>query len=183
VSELAEKPASARDYAALSAGWASLLAGVLIAARERDDDPVRPGEAVPLGVATFALAKLIAKEKVAAEIRQPFVEVTEDGRKPKGDGLQFVLGELITCTRCVGMWSAVGLVGLRVLRPRESRVVNAVLGASAFNDVAQAGFSWLTAKSTVTERAAAEPTPGAPGEPASASHHDGGSAGRRVSAG
>jgi uncharacterized protein DUF1360 len=172
MSELAGKPASARDYAALSAGWASLLGAVLIASRDCGDDHLRAQEAVPIGVATFALSKLIAKEKVDAWVREPFVEQTDDGRRPKGEGLRFVMGELLTCTRCTGMWSALGLVGLRVLRPRESRVVNAVLTASAVNDVAQAGFSWLTAKTTVTERAASEPAPGSPGEPAHAAHHD-----------
>ncbi|HSD80447.1 MAG TPA: DUF1360 domain-containing protein [Solirubrobacteraceae bacterium] len=171
-SELADKPISATDYAALSAGWSALLGAVLVAARERGDDPVRAGEALPLGVAAFALSKLIAKEKVEAWVREPFVEETAHGRRPKGEGLRYAMGELLTCTRCVGMWSALGLVGLRVLRPRESRVVNAVLTASAVNDAAQAGFSWLTAKTTVTERAASEPAPGAPGEPAHSGHDD-----------
>ena len=51
------------------------------------------------------------------------------------------------------MWSALGLTALRVTRPREARVVNAVLGASAINDVAQAGFTWLCS------RANADPPP------------------------
>jgi hypothetical protein len=172
VSELDGKRASARDYAAISAGWASMFGAVLIASRARGDEPLRSGEALPIGIATFALSKLIAKEKVDAWVREPFVEATAEGRRPKGEGLRYAMGELVTCTRCVGMWGAVGLVGLRVLRPRESRVVNAVLTASAVNDVAQAGFSWLTAKTTVTERAAAEPAPGGPGEPAHGTHHD-----------
>ena len=171
MSELDDKPATATDYAAVTAGWATLLGAVLVAARERSDDPVRPAEAVPLGVAAFALSKLVAKEKVEAWMREPFVEQTADGRRPKGEGLRYVVGELLTCTRCVGMWSALGLVGLRVVRPRESRVVNAVLGAAAVNDVSQAAFTWLTARTTVSERAAAEP-PGGPGEPAHQDHGD-----------
>lgn len=171
-SELAGKPTSAAHYATLSAGWAALLGAVLIASREADDDHLRPAEAVPLGVATFALSKLVAKEKVEAWVREPFVEQTAEGRRPKGEGLQYAIGELLTCTRCVGMWSAVGLVGLRVLRPRESRVVTVVLGASVLNDVAQAGFSWLTSRTRASERAAAEPAPGAPGEPAHRAHGD-----------
>jgi len=171
-SELEHKPASATNYAALTAGWSALLGAILVAGREQRDDPVQPAEAVPLGVATFALAKLVAKEKVEAWVREPFVEQTQDGRRPKGEGLRYVMGEVLTCTRCVGMWSALGLVGLRVLRPRESRVVNLVLTASAVNDASQAAFSWLTAKTTVTERLAAEPVPGAPGEPAHEAHHE-----------
>jgi hypothetical protein len=172
MSEFADKPTSARYYVALSAGWTALLGAILLAGRDRDEEPVAPGEALPLGVATFALAKLVTKEKVDAWVREPFVEVTEDGRRPKGEGLRYVMGELLTCTRCTGMWSALGLVGLRVLRPRESRIVTTVLTATAVNDAAQAGFSWLTATTNVTERTAGEPAPGAIGEPASADHDE-----------
>jgi hypothetical protein len=143
-----ETPTTPSDYAALSAGWGALLGALLVAARDKGDEPVRPGEIVPLGVATFALSKLVAKEKVEAWVREPFVEEAPTGeRRPKGEGLRYAVGELLTCTRCVGTWSALGLVALRVTRPREARVVTAVLGASAVNDWAQAGFSWLCARS------------------------------------
>jgi hypothetical protein len=107
---------------------------------------VEPSEVLPLGLATFALSKLVAKEKVDAWVREPFVDEHAEGRPPKGTGLRYAVGELMTCTRCVAMWSALGLTALRVSRPRESRVVNAVLGASAVSDVAQAGFTWLCAR-------------------------------------
>jgi hypothetical protein len=174
------KPVGPRDYATLGAGWASLLGALLVASRDGGEDPVPAGEIVPLGVATFALAKLVAKEKVAAEVREPFVEETPGGRRPKGSGLRYAVGEMLTCTRCVGFWSALGLVSLRTTRPREARVVTAVLGASAVNDVAQAGFSWLSAKTTASERAAAEPIAGAVGEPAHAGHRDRASATART---
>ena len=156
-SETNPEPASSSDYAALSAGWAALLGAVLVAARDKGDEPVRPAEVVPLGLATFALAKLVAKEKVDAWVREPFVEERAGGREPKGEGLRYAVGELITCTRCVGVWSALGLTALRVTRPREARVVNAVLGASAINDVAQAGFTWLCRKANPP--ASREPAP------------------------
>jgi Protein of unknown function (DUF1360) len=137
------KPVTTTDYAALSAGWGALLGALLVAARDKGDEPVRATEVLPLGLATFALSKLVAKEKVDAWVREPFVEERVDGHEPKGTGLRYAIGELITCTRCVGVWSALGLTALRVTRPREARVVNAVLGASAINDAAQAAFSWL----------------------------------------
>ena len=59
-------PVRASDYAALSAGWGALLGAVLVAARDKGDEPVRSAEVVPLGLATFALSKLVAKEKVDA---------------------------------------------------------------------------------------------------------------------
>jgi hypothetical protein len=148
-------PASATDYAALGAGWAALLGAVLVAARDKGDEPVRSTELLPLGLATFALSKLLAKEKVDAWVREPFVEEHPEGRRPKGTGLCYAVGELLACTRWVGTWSALGLTALRVTRPREARVVNTVLGASAINDVAQAGFTWLCSRAD----AGAAPSP------------------------
>src|SRR3954470_8082509 len=152
-----DPPVRPRDYAALSAGWGAALGTVLLAARDKGEEPVRPAEIVPLGVATFALSKLVAKEKVDKWVRDPFVEERPDGeRRPKGRGLRYAIGELLTCTRCVGTWSALGLVALRVTRPREARVVSAVLGASAVNDWTQSGFNWVCAKSNAAQSGASE---------------------------
>ena len=52
----------------------------------------------------------------------------------------------MTCTRCMGAWSALALVGLRLHAPRAGRTVTTVLAASAGNDAMQAGFSWLCAR-------------------------------------
>jgi hypothetical protein len=140
-------PTRTADYAVLSAGWAALVGAVLAAARDQGDEPLAATEVLPLGLATFALAKLVAKEKVDRWVREPFVEEHADGRRePKGDGLRYAVGELLSCTRCVGMWSAAGLVALRVTRPREARIVTAVLGASALNDWAQSGFTLLCSR-------------------------------------
>jgi hypothetical protein len=150
------RPARPRDYATLSAGWGAALGTLLVAARDKGEEPVRPAEIIPLGVATFALSKLVAKEKVDAWVREPFVEERPDGeRRPRGHGMRYAVGELLTCTRCVGTWSALGLVALRVTRPREARVVSAVLGASAVNDFAQAGFNWVCARSNAAQAVAA----------------------------
>jgi Protein of unknown function (DUF1360) len=157
-SEPNPKPASSTDYAALSAGWGALLGAVLVAARDKGDEPVRAHEVLPLGLATFALAKLVAKEKVDQWVREPFVDERPGGREPKGSGLRYAVGELITCTRCVGVWSALGLTALRVMRPREARVVNAVLGASAVNDVAQAAFAWLCGRANAASQPAPQPS-------------------------
>jgi hypothetical protein len=152
-----DPPARPVDYATLSAGWGAALGTLLIAARDKGEEPVRPAEIVPIGVATFALSKLVSKEKVDRWVREPFVEERADGeRRPKGRGMRYAVGELLTCTRCVGTWSALGLVALRVTHPREARVVTAVLGASAVNDVAQAGFNWICAKSNAAQTGAAE---------------------------
>ena len=136
-----ETPTTPVDYAALSAGYGALLGALVLGAREQADPVVRQ-EIPALGLATFALSKLIAKEKVETWMREPFVEETPEGRRPKGTGMRYAIGELLSCTRCVGAWTSLGLVALRVARPREARVVTAVLATSALNDFLQTGFTW-----------------------------------------
>jgi hypothetical protein len=147
-----ETPTEPVDYAALNAVWGALAAGLLVATR--DDAP--PARELPVfGLATFALTKALAKEKVGTWAREPLID--ERDRKPKGRRLRFAAGELITCTRCLGTWSALGLLGLRIARPREGRIIAAVLATAGINDWLQAGFSLLTSRSNVTERLANEP--------------------------
>ncbi len=153
-----QTPTKPVDYAVLSSGYAALAGAVLLAARDYGDEPVHPAEIVPLGVATFALSKLIAKEKVETWVREPFVEELPDGdRRPKGRGLRYAVGELLTCPRCLGAWTSLGLVGLRVVRPREARLVIGLLGASAINDFLQAGFSYTTARCNLAQQQAEAP--------------------------
>src|SRR5256885_35482 len=120
------RPAEPSDYAAINAVYAALAAGVLYATRERAaEDPIRVEELIPLSAATFALSKVIAREKVGTWVREPFVE--GDGQpRPTGRGLRRAMGELVTCTRCVGAWSALGVVGLRVASPAAGRTFSNV---------------------------------------------------------
>jgi hypothetical protein len=60
----------------------------------------------------------------------------------------------MTCTRCMGAWSALALVGLRLHAPRAGRTVTTVLAASAGNDALQAGFSWLCSRANETAASA-----------------------------
>jgi hypothetical protein len=131
------------DYAALNALWISLAAGVVAAGRGRAArDPIQNRELIPLAAATFAISKAVARERIGTWVREPFVDQEE--QQPKGRRLRRAVGELVTCTRCVGTWSALGVVGLRVLHPEGGRVVAAILASSAANDWMQAGFKLLT---------------------------------------
>jgi uncharacterized protein DUF1360 len=160
VDPVSRTPTKPIDYAALSAGYGALLGALVVATRNDCDDPVRPAELPILGLATFALAKLVAKEKVDSWMREPFLEETPDGeRRPKGSRLRYAVGELLSCTRCVGSWSALGLVALRLRRPRESGVVIPVLASAALNDWLQSGFTRLCAQANVAQQRADAPPP------------------------
>jgi hypothetical protein len=151
-------PTKPIDYAALSAGYGALTGALLLTARSRGAEPIRPGELPVLGLATFTLAKLVAKEKVDSWVREPFLEEHPNGeRRPKGRRLRYAIGELLSCTRCVGTWSALGLVGVRLLRPREASVIVPMLALAGANDWLQTGFTTLCAEANVAQKRAAQP--------------------------
>ncbi|HWH92447.1 MAG TPA: DUF1360 domain-containing protein [Baekduia sp.] len=151
-------PTKPIDYAALSAGYGALTGALLVATRARTAPPIRAGELPLMGLATFALAKLVAKEKVDSWMREPFLEERPDGvRRPKGRRLRYAVGELLSCTRCVGSWSALGLVGVRLLRPREAQVVLPVLALAGANDWLQTGFTTLCAEANAAQQRAQTP--------------------------
>ena len=141
---VSQTPTEAADYAALSAAYGALLAGLARSSRGRE--PIGAAELVPLSAATFALSKLVVHEKVETWLRQPFVEERPDGKRPRGRRLRYAVGELLNCTRCMGAWSALGLVALRMHSPTAGRAVTTVLAASAGNDVLHTAFSLLCAK-------------------------------------
>ena len=134
-----------RDYAALNAVWLALAGGLVAVTRGRASrDPIETRELIPLSAATFALSKAVARERIGTWVREPFVE-DQDGDEPRG--LRRAMGELVTCTRCVGAWSAVAVVGLRVASPEAGRTVTSVLAASAVSDWLQAGFKYVCNRS------------------------------------
>jgi hypothetical protein len=153
-----QTPTEATDYAALTALYGALLGATAVTGRGRE--PVPRADVPVLAAATFALTKLIVHEKAETWIRQPFVDERGDRRRPKGRRLRYAVGELLTCTRCTGAWSALALVALRLNAPRTGRTVATVLAASAGNDMLQAGFQWLCAgANTRAERPAAVSRP------------------------
>jgi Protein of unknown function (DUF1360) len=155
VKPVSQTPTEAADYAVLSATYGALLAGMAVSARGRE--PIPDAELPALAAATFTLSKLIVHEKVETWLRQPFVEEQPGEKRPKGRRLRYAVGELLTCTRCTGAWSALALVGLRLHSPVAGRAVTTILATSAGNDLLHAGFSWLCAQATTQEKAAEAP--------------------------
>lgn len=164
----ASTPSSATgpgDYAALEAVFLGGLLGVIALAqrRERDGLPaVAPGELPVLALATFALADVLAKEKVSTWLREPFVREDADHKpvEAEGSGLRRAIGELLTCTRCVGTWSALALVGVPTGSPAAGRATANVLALAGVNDVLQSGFRLLAERTNkaIIETGAARAT-------------------------
>jgi hypothetical protein len=156
---VSQTPTQPTDYAALSALYGALLGATAVSARGRE--PIPHAELPAMAAATFALSKLVVHEKVESWIRAPFVEEAPEGRQPKGRRLRFAVGELMSCTRCTGAWTALALAGLRLHAPATGRTVTTVLAASAGNDFLQSAFSWLCARATEEQRSV-QPSPARP---------------------
>ncbi len=68
--------------------------------------------------------------------------------------MQQAIGELVTCTRCIGTWIGAGLAALQILAPRTGRLLTLVARGGRANDFMLAGFSALTAKANELEQRA-----------------------------
>jgi hypothetical protein len=139
-------------YATIAGAFFGGLAAV--AALSKRAPPGRTVELVALAGATFKASRALSRERVGSFVRQPFVEgdaeVGEEER-PAGSGLQRVIGELVTCPRCLGTWTAAGLASAQMLTPRFGRLLTWSLGASAANDFLQTAFVALCAKANDLE--------------------------------
>jgi excinuclease UvrABC helicase subunit UvrB len=86
--------------------------------------------------------------------RVVFVNVGEEPL-PSGD-IRQAIGELVTCTRCVGTWVAAGLTTTTVVAPRFGKLLTWTLAAGAANDFLQAAFSALAHKSNELQQRATD---------------------------
>jgi len=126
------------------------VAGALARLLDRDPRSNGPLDLIVLGAATFKASRTITRDEVTSFLREPFVEgeAHEGGEEPVETGdLRQAVGELVTCSRCVGTWVAAGLASTQILAPRFGRMLTWSLAAAGVNDFLQAGFAALTAKS------------------------------------
>jgi len=138
-------------YAAIVGTFAGGIAvvGALAHALDRDAQEHSWLDLATLAAASFKASRTITGDEVTSFLRQPFVEgaAHEGDEEPVETGdLRQAIGELVTCSRCIGTWVAAGLASTQVLAPRFGRLLTWTLGTAALNDFLQAGFAALTAK-------------------------------------
>jgi hypothetical protein len=144
------------SYAAIAATFTVGLGAAAAVARRLHREPrkLTALDFVTLAAATFKASRTLSRERVASFVRQPFVEgeaSTGEDERPAGEGLQRAIGELVTCPRCVGAWSAAALASSQVVAPRFGRLLTWSLGAAGVNDFLQASFNALCAKANELE--------------------------------
>lgn len=140
-----EEQTERAPYEAYAAIVGAFLAGLgAVSALSRRSPPGTALELVALSAATFKASRTLSRERIASFLREPFVEGEDE--HPAGQGVQRALGELVTCTRCIGTWSAAALASTQMVAPRFGRALTWTLAAGAANDFLQAGFAAVCAK-------------------------------------
>jgi Protein of unknown function (DUF1360) len=127
------------EYAALAATFGTVLAAFLVIARRRLPERVSLTDTVRIGLASYKIGRLVAKDPVTTFVRAPVTE-DPDATEPKREGPARALGELVTCPYCVGLWVASGFAYSLVLFPRQTRLVASIFGGQAVADFLNAAF-------------------------------------------
>jgi Protein of unknown function (DUF1360) len=136
----------AGDLGAMTAyvGLVSAAAAAVKASGRDLPERIPVGDAVLLTVATFRLARRIAKDPVTAPIRAPFTrfegasghaEVAEEVREH--GGVKHAVGELLTCPFCLAQWVGTGFVFGYITAPKATRMAALTMTMVAGSDVLQ----------------------------------------------
>jgi len=120
-------------YALLFGGFGAGLAAVagLTTLLGRRPDRLTTLDLAVLSAATFKAARTVASDEILSFVREPFVqgEAHEGQEAPvETGGPRQAIGELLTCSRCIGTWAAAGLLSAQTLAPRTGRLRDGMEG-------------------------------------------------------
>jgi hypothetical protein len=126
----------------------------LVLRRSRRKLPARidAGDVALLATATFKLSRLLSKAPVTSPLRAPFTRFeggagpAELQEQPRGTGARHVLGSLVACPFCVGMWVATAFAFGLVLVPRATRFAASILAVLTGADVLHFAYAALEQK-------------------------------------
>jgi hypothetical protein len=139
----------AGDLGAMGVYVGLVTAGAAAVRASRRELPTKIplGDAVLLTVATFRLARRIAKDPVTAPVRAPFTsfqgpsghaEIAEEVREH--GGVKHAVGELLTCPFCLAQWVGTAFVFGYVTAPRATRLAALAMTTVAGSDVLQFAY-------------------------------------------
>src|SRR5205807_1320534 len=112
----AETEPSDMPYALLSMGYLAALTSFAAANRRALADRPAASDIAGLGLASYAIARIVARDRITLFLRRPFT-FDPAAQQPRQDGFRRPVGELVTCPHCLALWVAGGLAMLHVKRP------------------------------------------------------------------
>jgi hypothetical protein len=139
----------AGDLGAMSVylGLVSAGAAAVRASGRELPERIPVGDALMLTVATFRLARRIAKDPVTSPIRAPFTqfqgpsghaEIAEEVREH--GGVKHAVGELLTCPFCLAQWVGTAFVFGYATAPKATRLAALTMTMVAGSDVLQFAY-------------------------------------------
>jgi hypothetical protein len=99
-----------------------------------------------IAVAAHKGSRLLGKARIMSAVRAPFTRYQDDGgpdeveEAARGHGLRRVIGELIVCPYCLGMWFATLFTAGLLVAPRATRWIASVLAIVFASDVLQLAY-------------------------------------------
>src|SRR3982751_2463103 len=125
------------------AGLVTAGAAAVRASGRKLPERIPVGDAVLLTVATFRLARRIAKDPVTSPLRAPFATFqgasgeAELAEQVRGHGPKHAVGELLTCPFCLAQWVGTAFVFGYATAPRATRLAALTMTTVAGSDVLQ----------------------------------------------
>jgi hypothetical protein len=104
------------------------------------------------GVATHKLSRLLSKNKITSPLRAPFVKdecsigAAEVEGAAKGDGMQKIIGELISCPYCLDVWVGTTFGCAMAVKPRLTRFVCGILSSITTSDFLHQAYCLMKKK-------------------------------------
>ncbi len=120
------------------------------AADRHESLDIRPFDLLLVGLSAFRTGHMIAYERVAEPLREPFTETVPDESGAgetvvaEGTGVRRALGELLSCPICVGTWASAALVYGLHLAPRPTRVFLTIMSATGVAELLNSAIEALT---------------------------------------
>jgi hypothetical protein len=137
------------------------IAGLAGARERRRDAPPGVLEIGLRGLAAYRIGRMIAFERIAEPVREPFTATVPDASGTdetvvaRGRGVQWAIGELLSCPTCVATWASLALGIGAIVLPGPTRFVVRVLGVTGLAELSHLAAEHLEWTARAARRAAA----------------------------
>ena len=107
------------------------------------------GDVAATAVATYRVARVLAKSPVTSPLRAPFTRFkgvcgeAELEEEVRGTGWRKAMGELVSCPFCLGQWVVTAFGFSWIFAPRATRMAASMLSAAAEADALHYGHAAL----------------------------------------
>ena len=145
-----ERPLTA--FTGILAAYGATVGGLslLVRATGRQlPERVAVSDMATTAVATYRMARVLAKSPVTSPLRAPFTRFGGVGgeaeleEEVRGRGWRKAIGELVSCPFCLGQWVVTGFGFAWIFAPRATRMATAMLSAAAVADALHYGHAAL----------------------------------------